>query len=330
LLPGRRLLVLLGARQPLRSRFGVSAAAGVITGINPEYGLTTGAHTVTITGTGFAGTPSVTFGGTAATDVVVVSGTSLTCTVPAHAVGAVDVVVESSTLSGVFEYFTAATGTLVDDPDFDNNDLGGWTTGVFGSGNSIAFDATVFRTGHTKSLLCTLAADEGFSGLIIDGINNSVFKLQPGVWFQQYCRAPQATLDACWAAGQMKMMKVNDSPGSGSSYMSSLLGLQLVYNQASGDFTVAGTGHSGPKTGTLVADTWTHILVGCFRLAGNVGRVVVFEDGEKTNDDTLATIGDDGSNDKNVNVGGHYQQDVGTTVVMSIDGVSLRNGIFVA
>ena len=48
---------------------------------------------VTITGTGFTGTTGVTFGGTPATGVTVVDDTTITATTPAHAPGAVDVVV---------------------------------------------------------------------------------------------------------------------------------------------------------------------------------------------------------------------------------------------
>ena len=48
---------------------------------------------MTITGTGVTAGATVTFGGTAATGVAVVSATSITATTPAHAAGAVNVVV---------------------------------------------------------------------------------------------------------------------------------------------------------------------------------------------------------------------------------------------
>lgn len=65
---------------------------------------------VTLVGSGFlSGSPaSVTFGGVAATSVVVVDDTHITCTAPAHALGAVDVVVtigsSPATLAGGFTY----------------------------------------------------------------------------------------------------------------------------------------------------------------------------------------------------------------------------------
>lgn len=60
--------------------------------ILPNTGPTPGGTAVTITGSGLTGTTGVTFGGIAATNVAVVNPTSITCNVPAHALGSVDVV----------------------------------------------------------------------------------------------------------------------------------------------------------------------------------------------------------------------------------------------
>jgi hypothetical protein len=59
----------------------------------PSPIATIGGDTVTITGTKFTSDNTVTIGGVAATNVVVVNTTTITCTAPAHAVGAVDIVV---------------------------------------------------------------------------------------------------------------------------------------------------------------------------------------------------------------------------------------------
>lgn len=79
-----------------------------LTAISPSTGAAAGGTAVTLTGTGFIGTTGVTFGGTAATSVVVVSDTSITCVTPAHATGAVGVVVTDSlgsdTLAASFTY----------------------------------------------------------------------------------------------------------------------------------------------------------------------------------------------------------------------------------
>lgn len=79
-----------------------------IDSVTPAGGGTAGGTAVTIKGTNFAGTTAVSFGGTAATNVVVVDETTITCTTPAHAAGAVDVVVTDDsgpvTEVGAFTY----------------------------------------------------------------------------------------------------------------------------------------------------------------------------------------------------------------------------------
>ena len=88
------------------------------TSISPTSGPTGGGTPVTISGTNFASGATVTFGGTAATNVVVVSSTTITATTPAHAAGAVNVVVtnsngQSGTLTNGYSYTSNATIKLV-------------------------------------------------------------------------------------------------------------------------------------------------------------------------------------------------------------------------
>jgi len=66
---------------------------GSVTSITPNTGPVTGGTATTITGVGFTGCTGATFGGTAGTSFVVVNDTTITVTTPAHAAGAVDVVV---------------------------------------------------------------------------------------------------------------------------------------------------------------------------------------------------------------------------------------------
>ena len=80
-----------------------------VTSVSPNTGPAAGGTTVTITGTNFLPGATVTFGGTAATGVTFVSQTQLTAVTPAHAAGAVNVVVTNSptdtaTLTGGFTY----------------------------------------------------------------------------------------------------------------------------------------------------------------------------------------------------------------------------------
>jgi IPT/TIG domain/Dockerin type I domain len=87
-------------------------SAPAISTITPASGTTAGGIAVTITGTNFAFGSSVTIGGTAATSVV--SSTQITATTPAHAAGAVNVVVtnpdaQSATLASGFTYVASSS-----------------------------------------------------------------------------------------------------------------------------------------------------------------------------------------------------------------------------
>jgi len=57
--------------------------AASLTSLSPIHGHTSGAYTVTLTGTGFTGSTGVQFGSTAATNLAVVSDTTITVTAPA-------------------------------------------------------------------------------------------------------------------------------------------------------------------------------------------------------------------------------------------------------
>ena len=80
-----------------------------VSSVAPNTGGTGGGMSVNVTGTGFLSGASVTFGGVAASAVTVQNSSLLSATVPAHALGNVDVSVtnsngESATLSGGFSY----------------------------------------------------------------------------------------------------------------------------------------------------------------------------------------------------------------------------------
>jgi len=84
-----------------------------IISITPNTGTANGGTPVTIAGTGFLAGATVSFGGTAATNVVV-NSTSITATTPAHAAGAVNVVVtntDNQSVTSANGYtFTSSTG----------------------------------------------------------------------------------------------------------------------------------------------------------------------------------------------------------------------------
>ena len=90
-----------------------------VTNVNPATGPTVGGTSVTITGTNFTGATGVTFGGTAATSVSVTNATTITCTTPAHAAGAISVLVSTAaganTTNSLFTYTDPINATVTGD-----------------------------------------------------------------------------------------------------------------------------------------------------------------------------------------------------------------------
>jgi hypothetical protein len=83
--------------------------APTVSSLSQSIGFATGGASLTVTGTNFRSGAVVTFDGVPATSVVVVSSTAITLRTPAHAVGAVPVVVknadnQSATLANAFTY----------------------------------------------------------------------------------------------------------------------------------------------------------------------------------------------------------------------------------
>ena len=128
--------------------------APAVTAISPTSGSANGGTAVTITGTGFLSGASVKLGGTAATGVTVVSSTSITATTPAHAAGAVSVVVtnpegQSGTLANGYTY-NAAGGTI-------SYVQGNSTTQ--GSGSSLRITYTAAQTAGDLNVVAVMWGD---------------------------------------------------------------------------------------------------------------------------------------------------------------------------
>jgi IPT/TIG domain-containing protein len=123
-----------------------TAASPTLSAVTPNSGSTSGGTAVTITGANFATGATATIGGTPATGVTVVSATSITATTPAHAAGAVDVVVtnpggRSGTLTGAFTY-TAVSAALTIASLSPNS-------GPISGGTSVTITGTNFVSGAT-------------------------------------------------------------------------------------------------------------------------------------------------------------------------------------
>jgi hypothetical protein len=91
-----------------KDQWGSLTAGPEVDSVVPNTGTAAGATGVTITGSGLIGSTGVTFGGTAATGFLVNSDAVITCITPAHAAGAVNVVVANPrgnvTLANGFTY----------------------------------------------------------------------------------------------------------------------------------------------------------------------------------------------------------------------------------
>jgi hypothetical protein len=123
----------------------------------PAQGSMTGGNTVTITGTGLAGTTSVTFGGTAATSFTVNSGTQITAVVPASLGGGevkVGVTTPYGFVTGAYTYF-AGPSIVSATPD----------AGPVAGGNAVVIagdaftDATAVTFGGTAATSFTVNSD---------------------------------------------------------------------------------------------------------------------------------------------------------------------------
>jgi hypothetical protein len=122
--------------------------------ISPNTGTTAGGTAVTITGTGFLAGATVSLGVTAATNVVVGGSTSITATTPAHAAGAVNVVVtntdsKSGTLPNGYTYTSTNPAPTVTSilPN----------TGTGAGGTPVTITGTGFLSGATVTLGGTAA-----------------------------------------------------------------------------------------------------------------------------------------------------------------------------
>jgi len=162
----------------------VSNPPPTLTGISPVSGTAAGGTAVTITGTGFLAGETVSLGGTPATGVTVVSGTTITATTPAHAEGAVDVVVSNAeqhagTLPNGYTYTAITTGLGLGVPSGDSSSAtivagqtATYTLSIGGAG--LSGTASLSCTGSPAGANCSVPASEPFSSTVPATFNLSV------------------------------------------------------------------------------------------------------------------------------------------------------------
>jgi hypothetical protein len=210
--------------------YSASNPAPTVTSIAPNTGLAAGGTSVTITGTGFLTGATVKLGGTAATNVNVVSATSITATTPAHAAGAVSVVVtntdaQAGTLTNGYTYTNPTPAVSSITPN----------SGTANGGTSVTIAGTGFLAGATVSMGGTAATNVN----VVNGTSIT------------------ATTPA-HAAGAVTVTVTNSDSQSGS------LTNGFTYNPSNGAPTVSSiTPNAGPVAGgTAVTITGTGFLAG--------------------------------------------------------------------
>ncbi|MGH9509356.1 MAG: beta strand repeat-containing protein, partial [Terriglobales bacterium] len=122
-----------------------------VASVSPNSGIQNGGTAVTLTGTNFAPGLTVTFDGITASAVNVVSGGQITCSTPAHAAGAVDIVVTNP---------DGGTGTLASSYNYLGLDLVTITPTAanIAGGTVITLNGTGFQNGASVLMGGLLAA----------------------------------------------------------------------------------------------------------------------------------------------------------------------------
>lgn len=148
----------------LVSAFTTVTATGVFTynsppslsSVAPSSGPATGGTSVTLTGSAFTGATSVTFGGVAAT-FAVINDTTITATTPAHAVGAVSVIVTnpmgSNAANTAFSY-TVPAPTVSNVSPASGDVAGGYTATITGT-NFISVNGVTFGGAAATNVTAT-------------------------------------------------------------------------------------------------------------------------------------------------------------------------------
>jgi IPT/TIG domain len=176
-------------------QFTYVAPAPTVTGVSPISGTTAGGTSVTITGTNLTGTSAVHFGTDAATSVVVVDATTVTCSSPAHAVGAVDVTVttpggtSATSSADQFTYVAPYAKVRYDQTNAKIAYSGSWSAfskgaayqGSYGRSSSSGAKATIYFTGTRLDWIGMKGTTPGYVDVYLDGVKKATINLYASV-----------------------------------------------------------------------------------------------------------------------------------------------------
>ena len=168
----------------------ISLSAPTVTMISPATGPIAGGTQVTVTGTGFSSTATVSFGTDAATNVTVKSSTELVATSPAHSAGPVDVVVTDATgtsatsSADVFTYVTSQPSsssstapTVTGITPASGPAAGGTTVTITGTGftktTAVSFETTAASVTFTSSTTLSVVTPAHASGTVTVTVTTS-------------------------------------------------------------------------------------------------------------------------------------------------------------
>ncbi|MBT0770667.1 IPT/TIG domain-containing protein [Kineosporia sp. J2-2] len=136
-------------------------AVPVVTGLSPDHGPVAGGTLVAVTGSGFSGATSVTFGGVPASGVIAVSNDGqIVATAPAHVEGVVDVVVTApGGVSSGFAFRYVGAPTVTGTTPVNGPVVGGTTVVVTGTGFTTVTGPTAVQFGGNNAASYTVDSD---------------------------------------------------------------------------------------------------------------------------------------------------------------------------
>jgi len=306
--------------------------------LSRDIGSAAGGPTMTITGTGFSGSPTVNFGGNAATGVTVVSSTEITCTIPA---GTGTVTVSVDGVDGPeFEYLPAPTAHLNKLANFENDTFGDFSTTV-SAGNSVTIttDAGNGPEGSDKFARCTADTVSGGANAYVnaDDGGNTPHHGSDGYWMSWWIRVEDATT-ALLDAGQIKLTlyRGGGTPrwhNEGMGPQHSAGGGEVTASDDSGGSGGLWDGASGsadrPLLTTLgTAEGWVRIdRHWSYDSGAAEGTARIFVDGKFVVQDTSPDVGNTGSGTYKQEAGiAFHQQTSSGDLVVDVGGVAIGDG----